>query len=45
MGINRREFIRIAGLSTLFGLGGAKAAWEILRPGQVEAALQASPNP
>jgi molybdopterin-containing oxidoreductase family iron-sulfur binding subunit len=45
MGINRREFIRIAGLSTLFGLGGAKAAWELLRPGQVEAALQEIPKP
>jgi molybdopterin-containing oxidoreductase family iron-sulfur binding subunit len=44
MGINRREFIRIAGLSTLFGLGG-KAAWELLRPGQVEAALKALPKP
>jgi Fe-S-cluster-containing dehydrogenase component len=45
MGIDRREFIRIAGLSTLFGLGGAKAAWELLRPGQVEAAMQAMPKP
>jgi len=39
MGIDRREFIRIAGLSTLLGLGG-KGAFELLRPGQVEAALE-----
>jgi|UniRef100_A0A7C5AKN2 Fe-S-cluster-containing dehydrogenase component len=44
MGINRREFIKLAGLSTLFGLGG-KAAWELLRPGQLEAALTAAPKP
>ena len=43
MGINRRDFLKIAGLSTLFGLGG-KGAWELLRPGQVEAALQATPQ-
>jgi molybdopterin-containing oxidoreductase family iron-sulfur binding subunit len=41
MGINRREFIRIAGLSTLFGLG-AKSAWELVRPGQLEAATTAA---
>jgi Fe-S-cluster-containing dehydrogenase component len=44
MGMDRREFIKIAGLSTLFGLG-AKSAWELLRPGQVEAALAAGPKP
>lgn len=44
MGINRRDFIKLAGLSTLFGLGG-KAAWELLKPGQLEAALQAAPKP
>jgi Fe-S-cluster-containing dehydrogenase component len=44
MGINRRDFIKIAGLSTLFGLSG-KAAWELLKPGQVEAALAAVPQP
>ncbi len=38
MGIDRRDFIRIAGLSTLLGLGG-KSAFELLAPGQVEAAL------
>jgi len=43
MGIDRREFIRIAGLSTLLGLGG-KGAFELLRPGQVEASLQAEPG-
>ncbi len=42
MGINRRDFIRIAGLSTLLGLGG-KSAFELLAPGAVEAALE--PNP
>ena len=44
MGIKRREFIKIAGLSTLFGLS-AKSAWELLRPGQVEAGLKALPKP
>ncbi len=36
MGINRREFLRISGIATLWGLGG-KAAFEILKPGAVEA--------
>jgi Fe-S-cluster-containing dehydrogenase component len=36
MGIDRREFIRLAGLSTLLGLGG-KGAFELMMPGQVEA--------
>ena len=36
MGMNRREFLRLAGLSTLVGLGG-KAAFELIAPGQVEA--------
>ncbi|MFZ5451369.1 MAG: sulfate reduction electron transfer complex DsrMKJOP subunit DsrO [Thermodesulfobacteriota bacterium] len=43
MGIDRREFIRIAGLSTLLGLGG-KGAFELLRPGQVEASMAAKPG-
>ena len=43
MGINRREFIRIAGLSTLIGLGG-KSAWEILAPGEVDAAIAEKPQ-
>jgi len=41
MGMNRREFFRIAGLSTLMGLG-AKSALELVFPGQVEA--QYAPN-
>ncbi len=36
MGINRRDFLRLAGLSTLLGLGG-KGAFELLAPGQLEA--------
>ncbi len=40
MGMDRREFIRISGLAALLGLSG-KGAFELLRPGQVEAALQA----
>lgn len=42
MGINRREFLKIAGLSTLLGLGG-KAAFELLAPGEIEAALEEIP--
>ena len=42
MGIDRREFIRISGLAALFGLGG-KGAFELLRPGQVEASMAAKP--
>ena len=38
MGMDRREFIRIAGLSTLLGLGG-KGAFELLKPGKVEAEM------
>lgn len=37
MGCNRRKFIKIAGLSTLMGLG-ANSAFELLFPGQLEAA-------
>ena len=44
MGIDRRDFIKLAGLSTLLGLGG-KSAFELLRPGQVEAAMGASRRP
>ncbi len=36
MGVDRREFIKIAGLSTLLGLGG-KTAFELLAPGELEA--------
>lgn len=38
MPINRREFLKLAGLAGLAGLGG-KAAFDILGPGQAEAAL------
>jgi Fe-S-cluster-containing dehydrogenase component len=43
MGMDRREFIRIAGLSSLLGLGG-KGAFELLRPGQAEAAFGPEPG-
>ena len=36
MGINRRDFLKIAGLSTIMGLGG-KAAFELLAPGELGA--------
>lgn len=36
MGVNRREFLKIAGISTVLGLGGT-AAINVLRPGQVDA--------
>ena len=36
MGVNRRKFLKIAGLSTVMGLGG-KAAFELLAPGQLDA--------
>jgi molybdopterin-containing oxidoreductase family iron-sulfur binding subunit len=36
MGVNRRDFLKIAGLSTLAGLGG-RAAWDLLAPGELEA--------
>jgi len=38
MNMDRRQFIKIAGLSTLFGLGG-KGAFEFLRPGALDAAV------
>ena len=43
MGIDRRDFIKLAGLSTLLGLGG-NSAFELLRPGQVEAAMEPKPE-
>ncbi len=43
MGIDRREFIRIAGLSTLLGLGGT-GAFELLAPGRVEAEIVPAPG-
>ncbi len=36
MGVNRRQFLKIAGLSTLLGLGG-KTVFELLAPGALEA--------
>jgi molybdopterin-containing oxidoreductase family iron-sulfur binding subunit len=43
MAFDRRQFLKIAGLSAAFGLGG-KAAFELLLPGQVDAASEI-PNP
>ena len=42
MGINRRKFLKIAGLSTIVGLGG-KGAYDLLAPGGVEASLENVP--
>ncbi len=42
MAVDRREFLKIAGLSTLFGLGG-KAAFDIFAPGELEASMEAAP--
>jgi len=42
MGIDRREFLKIAGLSTIMGFGG-RVAFEILAPGEVEAQLNEIP--
>ena len=42
MGVDRREFLKIAGLSTLLGFGG-KAAIDVLAPGQLEASMEAVP--
>ncbi|MDY7035343.1 MAG: 4Fe-4S dicluster domain-containing protein [Thermodesulfobacteriota bacterium] len=36
MGINRREFLKIAGLSAIMGVGG-KAAFDLLAPGELDA--------
>lgn len=38
MAIDRRKFLKIAGLSTIFGMS-AKAAVDIFAPGEIEAAL------
>ncbi len=43
MGIDRRDFIKLAGLSALLGLSG-RSAFEMLKPGQVAAALEAEPQ-
>ncbi|KMY68786.1 4Fe-4S ferredoxin [Desulfocarbo indianensis] len=42
MAVNRREFIKIAGLSAALGLGG-KAAFDLVLPGQVDAAQMSRP--
>ncbi len=42
MGVKRREFLKLVGWSALLGLGG-KASFELLAPGEVEAALQPAP--
>ncbi len=42
MGVDRREFLKIAGLSTLLGLAG-KTAIDILNPGELEASMEAIP--
>ena len=39
MGIDRRRFLKIAGLSAMMGLGG-KAALDLLAPGEAEAFLK-----
>ena len=42
MVVDRREFLKIAGISALFGLGG-KTAIDFLAPGQLEASMDAVP--
>ena len=42
MAINRRQFLKLAGLSAALGLGG-KAAWELVAPGSVAASLENVP--
>ena len=42
MALDRRDFLKIAGLSTILGLGG-KAAFELLTPGEIEASTNAPP--
>lgn len=42
MGVDRREFLKVVGLSAFIGLGG-KTAFELLAPGDVEAQLEAVP--
>ena len=44
MGMDRRDFIKLAGLSTLLGLG-SNSALELLRPGQAAAALEGEAKP
>ncbi|HIJ20080.1 MAG TPA: 4Fe-4S binding protein, partial [Deltaproteobacteria bacterium] len=42
MGVDRRDFLKIAGFAAVFGLGG-KAAVDILAPGELEAATEGVP--
>jgi molybdopterin-containing oxidoreductase family iron-sulfur binding subunit len=42
MGMDRRRFLKVAGLSAMMGLGG-KAAFELLAPGELEASLKDVP--
>jgi molybdopterin-containing oxidoreductase family iron-sulfur binding subunit len=42
MGIDRRKFLKIAGISTMFGLGG-KTAIDLLSPGELDAAIKNVP--
>jgi Fe-S-cluster-containing dehydrogenase component len=42
MAVDRRKFLKIAGLSAVMGLGG-KAAFELLAPGELEASLKDLP--
>jgi len=42
MGVDRREFLKIAGMAALFGLGG-KAAVDIFAPGELEASMESIP--
>lgn len=42
MGMNRREFLKLAGISTLLGLGG-RCAFELLLPGEIDAAVSEVP--
>ena len=42
MGMNRRKFLKLAGLSAMMGLGG-KAAFDLLAPDELEAALEGVP--
>lgn len=42
MGMDRRKFLKIAGLSAIMGLGG-KAAFDLLAPGELEASLISVP--
>lgn len=43
MATDRREFLKIAGLSALAGLAGGRTAFELLAPGEAEAQLQGAP--